>query len=127
MLKKGKHTIKEFNGTICTVVESGLSIERMEFLKELLLLNKYDVMIEENVVEGSSTFTLGVTDLVFNPMIDVYQLTLKRKDGTPVSIAYWNQQLEEMDLPYFEYREKNADSPNEDDFLSNPWAFRTIG
>ena len=127
MLKKGKHIIKEINGTLCTVVETGLSKERMEFLKEILTFNKYEVFTELIEAESGNTYTLGVSDLVFNPMIDVYQRTLKRTDGTVVTVAFWNQETEEMELPYFEYRERNPDSPSEDDFLSNPWAFRTIG
>lgn len=127
MLKKGKHIIKEINGTLCTVVETGLTKDRMEFLKGILTFNKYDVFTEMNEAEAGNTYTLAVSDLIFNPMIDVYQRTLKRTNGEVVTIAYWNQEEEEMDLPYFEYRPKNPDSPNEDDFLSNPWAFRTIG
>jgi hypothetical protein len=126
-LKKGKHIVKEFNGVLCTVVESGITKERMNFLNDLLSLNKYEVVVEETVSENETLYTIGVTDLIFNPMINVYERDLKRKDGTVVSVAFWNQETEEMDLPYFEYREKNPDSPNLDDFLSNPWAYRTIG
>ena len=44
------------------------------------------------VVEGSpALFTIGVTDLVFNPVIAVYELSLKTADGKKVSPAYWNQ------------------------------------
>lgn len=127
-LKKGKHIIKEINGVLCTVVESGITSSRKDFLKSLLELNKYTVEIEEVVTEtAEKSYTLGVTDVVFNPMINVYARALKRPGGEVVTIAYWNQETEEKDLPYFEYRERNPDMPSEDDFLSNPWAFRTIG
>jgi translation elongation factor P/translation initiation factor 5A len=126
-LKKGKHITKEINGKLCTVVEVELSEIRMNFLKELLAHNKYEVEVEITENEAGRTYTLGVTDLVFNPMINVYERTLLRKDGSVVTVAYWNQTSEEDSLPYFEYREKNPDSPSEDEFVSNPWAFRTIG
>lgn len=126
-LKKGKHVIKEIDGALCTVVEGELSRERMQFLKDVLEFNNYVVKVEEQTSEAGSSFTLGVTDLVFNPMINVYERSLKRKDGTVVTVAYWNQTPEEESLPYFEYRDKNPDSPREDDFLMNPWAFRTMG
>ncbi len=126
-LKKGKHIIKEIDGVLCTVVETELTNARMSFLKEILEHNKYVVKVEETTSDAGSIFTLGVTDLVFNPMINVYERTLKRKDGSVVTIAYWNQTVEEDSLPYCEYRPKNPDSPREDDFLSNPWAYRTIG
>ncbi len=126
-LKNGKHIIKEINGVLCTIVETGLTKERRDFLKHILQINKLDVHVEEIVVETGTTYTLGVNDLVFNPMIAVYERSLKRDDGTVVTVAFWNQEKEEMELPYFEYREKNPDAPSTDDFIHNPWAFRTIG
>ena len=37
------------------------------------------------------TFTIGVTDLIFNPVIAVYQMKLKTPEGGSVSPAYWDQ------------------------------------
>ena len=41
---KGKHNITEIEGVRSTLVESGVSAERLEFLKILLSFNRYEVM-----------------------------------------------------------------------------------
>ena len=41
--------------------------------------------------ETPDLYTIGVTDLVFNPVIAVYELKLKAPDGKRVSPAYWDQ------------------------------------
>ncbi len=127
-LNKGKHIVKEIDSVLCTVVELGINKKRMKFLKELLEFNHFEVKVAEEPVleEQASTFILGVTDLVFNPVIAVYEKSLKRPDGENISPAFWNQQAEVDKLPYFDYREKNPDAKNEDDFQINPWAYRTI-
>jgi len=135
-LTKGKHIVKELDNVLCTVVETGVSADRMEFLKELLELNHFEVKIlqedtpdsvDESVTSPTQpTFTIGVTDLVFNPVIAVYEKSLKRQDGKAITPSYWNQEPEIDLLPYFEYREKNAKAKNDDDFIANPWAYRTI-
>ena len=103
-LNKGKHNVAEIEGVRCTVVESGLSESRAQFLKELLLFNKYEVKTEaEKNKDGSPTGTwvLGVTDMLFNPVIAVYAHRLKRSDGHSVSPAWWNQWPEDPDIPYY--------------------------
>jgi hypothetical protein len=145
-LTKGKHIVKEIDSVLCTVVESGISNERMSFLKELLEFNKFEVKIEEDKTEVKAkpeakeeaetkvevkpekvtTYTIGVTDLVFNPMIAVYENSLKRPTGEVVSPAYWNQQPEKPGLPYFEYRKKNPDAINEDEFIPVTHNYSTI-
>ena len=127
-LNKGKHIVQEIDGVLCTIVESGLSSDRLAFLKLILEFNHFEVKIAEiNVEENQTkTYTLGVTDLVFNPVISVYEKSLKRPDGKKVSPTYWNQEHEIPQLPYFDYREKNETATNMDDFLPNPWAYRTM-
>lgn len=127
-LEKGKHNVKEIGGVFCTVVETGITEDRMNFLKDLLTLNQFEVKTEEDKKEasGDNTFTIGVTDLVFNPMIAVYEQSLKRKDGKSVSPAYWNQTEEIPDLPYFEYRQRNKEAVNMDEFLPLSWAIRSV-
>ena len=127
-LDKGKHIVQEIDGVLCTVVDNAISEDRLKFLKELLEFNRFEVKTAEiEAEEGQpSTYTIGVTDLVFNPVISVYERALKRPDGKIVSPAYWNQQQEKDDLPYFDYREKNPDVKNEDDFQVNPWSYRTM-
>jgi hypothetical protein len=94
-----KHTVEEINGIRCTVIEKGITAERVVFLKNLLELNKLEVLVAEiaSAEEGSpSTFTLGVTDLVFNPTIAVYEMSLKTSDGKRVSPAYWDQKTTDI-------------------------------
>ncbi len=104
-LTKGKHTIAEIDGVRCTVVETGLSDERAAFLKGILEFNGYTVKIDkEKTKEGTAldTSVIGLTDLLFNPMIVVYQHKLLLSDGREVTPAYWNQWPGEWDLPYWQ-------------------------
>ncbi|MCF8372962.1 MAG: hypothetical protein K9H64_15175 [Bacteroidales bacterium] len=127
-LNKGKHIVQEIDGVLCTVVESGINSDRLTFLKELLEFNQFEVkVVEVPGEEGhATTYTIGVTDLVFNPVIAVYEKSLKHPNGRKVSPASWDQEKEVEHLPYFDYREKNPDAVNEDDFVQNPWAYRTV-
>ena len=103
-LNKGKHNVGEVDGVRCTIVETGISKERADFLKELLEINGYEVKIQEEISDPPTNpkkFTLGVTDIIFNPVIVVYQKKLVRKDGRKVTPAYWNQTGEEENIPYW--------------------------
>jgi len=103
-LNNGKHVVTEIEGIRSTVVETGLNENRSLFLKELLLQNGFEVKTEkEKAKDGTplETFILGVTDLVFNPMIRIYEQKLLRPDGHPVTPAYWNQWAVDPDLPYW--------------------------
>lgn len=102
---KGKHNIAEIDGVRCTVVESGITAERAEFLKSLLQFNRYDVkMMQEKAKDGSplDTFLVGVADILFNPVIVLYQKKLFRPDGEVVTQAYWNQWSVDNTLPYWQ-------------------------
>jgi len=104
-LTKGKHNIAEIEGVPCSVVETGINGERMNFLKDLLGFNEYTVKTEnEKAKDGTSlgTFVIGITDILFNPMIAVYQKKLFRKDGKVVSPAYWNQWQDQLEVPYWQ-------------------------
>jgi hypothetical protein len=93
-LKSGKHIIEEFDGIRCTIVEKSIPEERLNFLKELLEINGYKIMIREEIPPEGNTnklFTIGVTDLIFNPLVDVYKRRLKTKTGHKVTPAYWLQ------------------------------------
>ena len=103
-LNKGKHNVGEVDGVRCTLVETGITKERADFLKNLLELNGYEVRIQEEVSDPPAevkTFALGVTDIVFNPVIAVYQKSLIRKDGKKVTPNYWNQVKEADTIPYW--------------------------
>jgi hypothetical protein len=103
-LNKGKHSVIEIEGVRCSVVETGLIESRASFLKELLEDNGYDVKMEkEKTKEGAEldTLVLGVTDILFNPVIRIYAHKLLRKDGHIVTQAYWNEWPVNSDLPYW--------------------------
>lgn len=105
-IKKGKHTVSEIDGVRCTIVETDASSDRMEFLKELLEFNGFVVKVSENRGADPVNYTIGVTDLVFNPTIAVYERVLKTKDGHRVSPAYWEQKTTICDPRYWRVRRK---------------------
>lgn len=104
-LNKGKHIIEEIDGVRCSLVEKGVSPKRAEFLKKLLELNKFTVKV---VSEGESgTFKLGVTDMLFNPVVDVYKRSLKSFSGHKVTPAYWLQESDketEAEVNYWTFK-----------------------
>ena len=103
-LNNGKHIVTEIEGIRCTVVETGLNEMRWQFLKELLQHNGFEVKMEkEKAKDGTplESWILGVTDLIFNPMIKVYEQKLFRANGHTVTPAYWNQWAVDPDLPYW--------------------------
>jgi hypothetical protein len=55
-----------------------------------------------------STFTVGVTDLRFNPTNAVFGRSLHTPDGHVVTLAYWNQEdaVSDDTIPYFEHNRK---------------------
>ena len=104
-LNKGKHIVEEIDGTRCSVVEKGASAERVEFLKKLLALNGYTV---KSVAEADAlTFKIGVTDLLFNPVIDVYERHMETISGKKITPAYWLQESDketEAEVNYWNFK-----------------------
>jgi hypothetical protein len=125
------HEFEDLNGVKCAIVERNASQERVDFLKDILEVNNYTVVVvaspppkaapappnagtTENqpvVVEPApapSTFTIGVTDVTFNPTNAIFGRLLKTRDKHIVTLAYWKQKepvpLDEV--PYFE--DKNS-------------------
>jgi len=90
VLNKGKHLVEEIDGVRCTVVEKGITAERAQFLQSILELNGYEVKIAPDA--NPETLKLGVTDILFNAVIDVYERRLKSPSGKRVTPAYWLQQ-----------------------------------
>lgn len=90
-LNKGKHIVEAIDGVRCSVVETGTSAERVDFLKKLLELNGYEVKVVAETEEGTA-FKIGVTDLLFNTVVDVYKRRLKSFTGKRITPAYWLQQ-----------------------------------
>jgi hypothetical protein len=117
------HEFEELNGVKCAIVEKNVSEVRINFLKDLLQLNGYTVVVVpsappkaaptaatnadgENVPlppPQTTTYTIGVTDVTFNPTNAVFGRMLKTKDGRVVTLAYWQQkeQVAQDDIPYF--------------------------
>ena len=93
----------------CSIADEGVSRARADFLKKLLELNGYVVRIEEVPPagpEGQSTFMVGVTDMIFNPVIFVYQRLLRTADGRKVTPDYWNQKTEKLEPNYWDRKKK---------------------
>ena len=108
-LLKGKHIIKEIEGIRCSVVENGTTKSRVDFLKELLELNGYEVKVDEIPAkeEGAdSTYIIGVTSMVFNAVIAVYQRLLLNKEGQKITADYWNQKTAEIEPNYWDIAKK---------------------
>lgn len=103
MAFSGKHIVEEIEGTRCSLVETGVSSSRMQFLSDLLTYNGFKVIslaIPPKEEGGEVTYKVGVTDLLFNPVIAVYEKSLKTKERIKVSADYWNQKTEDID-PYY--------------------------
>lgn len=105
-INKGKHVVQEIEGIRCTIVESGINEARLNFLKSILVHNKFDVKTTtEKKAEGAAdTFIIGVTDIVFNPVIAIYERTLHTTEGKHVTPEYWNQ--EAKDIHPFYWKQK---------------------
>ena len=119
------HEFEELDGIKCAIVEKNASQERVGFLKDLLEWNNYTVVVvpstpakaapapkpadDTEVAEASAvpppptTFTLGVTDVTFNPINAIFGRLLKTKDGRVVTLAYWQQReaVSNDEVPYF--------------------------
>ena len=92
-LNKGKHIVEEIDGVRCSLVEKGVSPERTEFLKKILEKNNYTVKV---AAEGESgNFKIGVTDLLFNPVVDIYKRRIISLSGKKITPAYWLQQTDQ--------------------------------
>jgi hypothetical protein len=91
-INNAKHIVGEIDGVRCTIVESGITLDRLAFLTDLLQFNDFNVkeMKVPSEVEGEEPkYTIGVTDLIFNPVFAIYERSLKTRDGKFVTPAYW--------------------------------------
>ncbi len=77
--------------------ETGITEDRMKFLKDLLETNKFEVKIQKE----NEIYTIGVTDIIFNPVIAVYESKLKTKNGKIVSPAFYRQETNKCDSRYW--------------------------
>ncbi|HEU5167559.1 MAG TPA: hypothetical protein VFU29_18570 [Chitinophagaceae bacterium] len=126
------HEFEELGGVKCAVVEKNASKERVAFLKDLLETNNFEVVVvpspppkatpppkpvaaTEEVAQPQTpnvepqtltpeTFTIGVTNLAFNPTNAIFGRLLRTKDGHIVTQAYWYQKESSShdEIPYYE-------------------------
>lgn len=90
--------------TRVTFVEKGVNQNRRDFLKKLLEHNGFEVLTQEDKKkdeEDPQLYTVGVTDMVFNPTIWVFQRKLDTFDGHKVTQDYWNQQADDTPPQYW--------------------------
>ena len=126
------HPFEELGGVKCSVVERNVAPDRVKFLKELLEVNKYEVVVVPSpppktvakppappLADGApvaepapvvpepaapETFTVGVTDISFNAVNAIFGRLLRTPDGHVVTRKYWLQQegVSHDDIPYYE-------------------------
>lgn len=117
------HPFEEIDGVRCAIVEKNCTPARVEFLKSLLELNGYTVVVVASpppkatpaklLAEGETpppppppapeTFTVAVTQNEFNVVNAIYGRLLRTKEGNVVTMKYWKQQEEVSNdsKPYF--------------------------
>ena len=124
------HEFEELGAVKCAIVEKNASPDRVDFLKSLLEFNGFTVIVvasppakvaaapavAPNNTEASTpipeqlpppppeSFTVGVTDVTFNPTNAIFGRLLKTKQGRVVTLAYWQQKeaIAHDEIPYFE-------------------------
>jgi hypothetical protein len=127
------HEFEDLDGIKCAIVEKNVSKERVEFLKQLLEYNHYTVVVvptpapkavppkpvpaaasatgetvsstpTPSIPFTPETFTVGVTDVTFNPINAIFGRLLKAPRGHIVTLTYWQQKEKEShdEIPYFE-------------------------
>jgi hypothetical protein len=101
----GKHMFGSIGEQRVTFVEKKITVERMDFLKQLLEVNGFEVLVDEDKrksEEDPQLYTIGVTDMVFNPTVYIFQRRLKTLDGNHiVNQEYWNQISEDPKPQYW--------------------------
>ena len=126
MAINSNHISEDLDGIKCVVVEKNVSPERVAFLKPLLEYNFLTVVVvpspaskavglaapvlEESAAESLTptpppeTFTVGVTNMLFNVTNAVYGRLLRTVSGNVVTLAYWQQKesVSNDEVPYFE-------------------------
>ena len=127
------HEFEELGGIKCAIVEKNASKERVAFLKDLLEINHFEVVVvpspppkaapapkpaatteavdqpqpqsqSESLPLAPETFTIGVTNLAFNPTNAIFGRLLRTKNGHIVTQAYWYQKdsISHDEIPYYE-------------------------
>lgn len=106
-INNAKHIIGEIDSIRCTIIETGISLERAAFLRDLLEFNNLEVkelQVPSETPGSELLYTIGVTDLIFNPVFAIYERLLKTRDGAAVTPGYWKQECIECDPRYWTRR-----------------------
>jgi len=109
-LNNAKHIIGEIDGVRCTIIETGATLERIAFLSDLLSFNNLETKELKELSETpgeEQKYTLGVTNLLFNPVFAIYERQLKNREGTLVTPGYWKEECTDCDPRYW-MRRKNV-------------------
>ena len=117
------HEFEDLEGVKCAIVEKNVAQPRVDFLKKLLEYNKYTVVVvaspppkaapapaaapeagTTNAPPPPASFTLGVTDVMFNATNAIFGRILLTPDGHVVTLAYWQQKetISQDEIPYYE-------------------------
>lgn len=118
------HEFEDLNGVKCAIVERNITQERVQFLKNLLNINGFTVIVTEAAPPKTAKpltdvplaflpeaptpptlYTLGVTNVTFNATNAIFGRLLKTRNGHVVSQAYWNQteKIPHDQIPYYEH------------------------
>ena len=105
------HLFEELNGVKCGIVEKNVTPERVEFLRGILEYNQYTVVVVASAppkgaapdAPAPGTFTVGVTDVTFNPVNAIFGRLLRTPGGQVATLAYWQQKdaASNDSVPYF--------------------------
>lgn len=104
MALEGKHSFGSIGETRVSFIEKKVDENRKDFLTRLLEHNGFVVLVEEEkrkTPEEPQLYTIGVTDITFNPVVAVYERKLRTFDGRKVTPDYWNQVSEETQPQYW--------------------------
>ena len=119
------HLFEELDGVKCAIVEKNASKDRVAFLQKILEYNRYKVIVVPSPPPKAApataapadpalmataaepppeTFTIGVTDVMFNATNAVFGRLLKLPGGHIVTLAYWQQKdnISHDEIPYFD-------------------------
>ena len=112
-INNAKHIIGEIDGVRCTIVETGATLERIAFLSDLLSFNNFEVKELKELPatpEEEPKYTIGVTNLLFNPVFAIYERQLKNREGTFVTPGYWKEECIDCDPRYWMRRKTEKKS-----------------
>lgn len=104
MTLQGKHVFGSIGDVRVTFIEKKIGEERKDFLKKLLEHNGLEVIIQEEkrkTKEDPQLYTVGVTNMVFNPTISIFERKLLTFDGRKVTQDYWFQKTENTNPNYW--------------------------